>query len=188
MIRFLSFLLLSFTALQPLDSLAQEIEDKPATKYTLYIVRHGEKLPGNDPGLSEAGKKRAGELYRLLKDKNVSIIFSTPYKRTIMTGDSLRVYQKIDTILYKADATGDGFISSLSEKGVNNKTVLVIAHSNTIGTLLRRLGATDSSFKDLGDLEYNHIYKVIVDGPSVKMEKAHYGAPNPKAPAGATMQ
>ena len=34
-------------------------------KTTIYLVRHEEKEEGNDPGLTTAGKQRAGDLMRL---------------------------------------------------------------------------------------------------------------------------
>ena len=36
----------------------------------IYIVRHAEKLKGDDPLLTEEGNKRAGDLMRVLKNNN----------------------------------------------------------------------------------------------------------------------
>jgi len=42
-------------------------------KRTLYIVRHAEKDTGTNPAISTAGKQRAGDLYRSLKNKKIDI-------------------------------------------------------------------------------------------------------------------
>ena len=49
----------------------------------VVIVRHAEKANGgNDPDLSSAGRARANELARILKDSGITAIFSTEFKRT----------------------------------------------------------------------------------------------------------
>jgi phosphohistidine phosphatase SixA len=188
MMRFLNVLLLLIFLIPGYESFCQEIESKAAPKQTIYIVRHGEKSSGNDPVLSEAGLKRAGDLYRFLKDVNIDKIYSTPYKRTMMTGDSLRIYNKIDTLLYKADVSGDGFIETVKRNFKKADNILVIGHSNTIAALLRKIGAADNSFKDLEDNEYNNIYIVHIDDSKITLEKKKYGSPNPELPAGSSMK
>jgi hypothetical protein len=55
---------------------------------TVIFVRHAEKalVPTDDPGLNEAGKRRAAELARQLVDADVvagvDAIYSTAYRRT----------------------------------------------------------------------------------------------------------
>ena len=67
MIKFL----LTFCFCLPLANL---VAAQDTFKGTLYIVRHAEKDTGNNPALSVAGQKRAGDLYRALKDKKIDLI------------------------------------------------------------------------------------------------------------------
>src|SRR5213593_2619217 len=50
----------------------------------VVIVRHAEKAAngGNDPDLSSAGRARANELARILKDSGITAIFTSEFKRT----------------------------------------------------------------------------------------------------------
>src|SRR5687768_14516556 len=77
------------------------------SKRIFYIVRHAEKDTGSNPAISAIGKQRAGDLYQALKNKKIGLIFVSQYRRTGMTADSLRIYDKTDTVHYAADMTGD---------------------------------------------------------------------------------
>src|SRR5213593_3091142 len=50
----------------------------------VVIVRHAEKAvsDGGDPDLSPAGRARAEELARILKDSGITAIFTSEFKRT----------------------------------------------------------------------------------------------------------
>jgi len=142
---------------------------------TIYIVRHAEKEKGPDPVLTVEGKQRAGDLYRLLIKKKIDIIFSTPYRRTRMTGDSLRIYAHTDTASYKADTTGMGLEDAMMHYTGKQKNVLIIAHSNTIGAILRKLGAAGYEFKDLGDNDYDNLYIVSRKGNRIQLKQQKFG-------------
>ena len=74
-------------------------------KTTIYIVRHAEKDTGNNPILTAGGKLRAGDLMRYFKKEEINHIYTTPYRRTEMTGDSLRIKRGIDTLHYPPKPT-----------------------------------------------------------------------------------
>ena len=48
---------------------------------TVYMVRHAEKEKGDDPALTDNGKKRAERLAKLLKNENVVKVYSTETRR-----------------------------------------------------------------------------------------------------------
>ena len=52
---------------------------------TVYMVRHAEKEKGDDPALTDNGKKRAERLAKLLKNENVVKVYSTETRRTRRT-------------------------------------------------------------------------------------------------------
>lgn len=59
----------------------------------LYVARHGQTIWNaqnrvcgiTDVDLTEMGKAQAGELARIVKDKNISVILSSPLKRAVET-------------------------------------------------------------------------------------------------------
>ena len=55
---------------------------------TFYLIRHGLKVSeAGDPGLTELGKEQARKTAEWLKDKNISKIISSTYKRTRETAE-----------------------------------------------------------------------------------------------------
>jgi broad specificity phosphatase PhoE len=153
---------------------AQILQD--FTRHTkIYIVRHAEKDTGNNPNLTTAGHKRAGDLMRLLKTKNIQRIYSTPTRRTMQTGDSLRLLQNIDSLIYQADTTGEGLYTKIIAAGDNRKNILVVGHSNTVAKLIRRLGAVNYPNKDLPDTEFDNLFLITYKKGKAKVKAMKYG-------------
>ncbi|RPD42337.1 histidine phosphatase family protein [Chitinophaga barathri] len=135
-------------------------EDSTFLTGTFFLVRHAEKNPGRDSTLTTEGRQRAGKLYRILKDSAISRIYTTPFKRTVETGDSLRILGKVDTAFYQPDSTGESLLYEISRRGDWGKRILVVGHSNTLIPLIKSLNAKpkmDSiSEKDYGNLFIIH--------------------------------
>jgi phosphohistidine phosphatase SixA len=143
-------------------------------KTNLYFVRHAEKENGNDPVLTDKGKKRAGDLMRALKDKNVKRIYVTQFKRTQMTGDSLRIQLGIDTVIYQASENGIDLFNKIAAHGDFNKTILIIGHSNTVPDYIKKAGVINYPVTDIPDGEFNNLYRVYYKrGFIFKPLKAH---------------
>ncbi|UTW55120.1 histidine phosphatase family protein [Kordiimonas sp. SCSIO 12610] len=130
-------------------------------QHTIYLVRHAEKQTGySDPSLTDQGKVRAEALAEYLKDKNITAVFSSDYKRTLETaapsaeqaGVAIRKYDPRELAQMK------GQLSLL--KGAT----LVVGHSNTTPKLFNLL--TGLEYSDLEEHQYDHIYivKTIVGG------------------------
>lgn len=141
----------------------------------IYVVRHAEKDTGNNPQLTAAGRKRAGHLLQILQQKNIQRIYSTPYRRTIQTGDSLRILLHIDTLIYKADTTGQGIYDKIIAAGDGGKTILIIGHSNTVPRIIRKLGAKDFPSTDIPDMEFDNLYLISYKKGKVKVKQMKYG-------------
>lgn len=146
------------------------------TKTKIYLVRHAEKETGKDPVLTPAGRQRAGDLLRTLKHKNITHIYSTPYKRTQMTGDSLRIQLGIDTLIYAADTIGTDLINKIKSHNDVGKTILVIGHSNTIPALIRHLGVSDFAIKELNETEFDNLFLITYKKRKPKIKAMKYGA------------
>jgi broad specificity phosphatase PhoE len=167
-----------FTAITLLLFCSISLAQLPAglsAKTKIYVVRHAEKDTGNNPQLTAAGRKRAGDLLHTLQQKNIQRIYTTPYRRTMQTGDSLRLQQNIDTIIYKADTTGQGVYDKLLASGDGGKTVLIIGHSNTVPRIIRKLGAVDFPVADIPDMEFDNLYLITYKKRKVKVKQLKYG-------------
>jgi len=143
----------------------------------IYIVRHAEKETGKDPGLTTAGRQRAGDLMRKLKNKHIRRIYVTEYRRTQMTADSLRIQLGIDTLHYPAgDTTLVDLMSMIAQHGDHRKTILVIGHSNTIPNMLRKLGVLNFPPENIADEEFDNLFLVRTKNHKIKLTKYKYGA------------
>lgn len=140
--------------------IAAQIPLGVSVKTNLYFVRHAEKEAGNDPVLTENGKKRAGDLMRLLKNKNIKRIYVTQFKRTQMTGDSMQIQSGIDTVHYQADENGIDLFNKIIAYGDFNKTILIIGHSNTVPDYIKKAGVVNYPQANIADTEFDNLYKV----------------------------
>lgn len=163
------------------ESSAQE--EKQVTK--VFIVRHAEKETGNDPVLTAAGNKRAGDLVRALQNDGIQKIYVSQFRRSQMTADSLRLQTGIDAVHYIADTLCDELISSIMEHRDFGKTILIIAHSNTIPKIIRKLGVLDYPQDNIPDNEYGNLFLVTYKNEKAKVKKLIYGA---RSGASAAMQ
>ena len=141
----------------------------------IYIVRHAEKVvPGDDPVLTMAGNKRAGDLMRKLRFQSIRRIYVTQLKRTQLTADSLRIRLGIDTVHYHHD-NYDGLLQSVRQHHDAGRTILIIAHSNTIPTIIRRLGVLNYPLADIPDWQFDNLYLVTFTGGIARVKKMKYG-------------
>lgn len=154
-----------------------------ATK--IFIVRHAEKETGKDTLLTTAGNTRAGDLMRALQNEGIQIIYVSQYRRTQNTADSLRIQFKIDTVHYTADTLCDNLVNTIMEHGDFGKTVLIIAHSNTIPQIIRKLGVKDYAYGDIADNDFDNLFVITYKKEKAKVKVRKYGA---KLGGSATMQ
>lgn len=148
---------------------------------SFYIVRHAEKDTGNNPALKQIGYLRAGDLYRELKDKGISKIYVSQYRRTELTADSLRIYNKIETVQYKAYQEEDGIWSKITADPIKDQVVLIVGHTNNIPDIIRKLGVNDFNVIELPDNEYDNLYLVMVKGNRATLKQMKFGKPSPVA-------
>ena len=60
-----------------------------AAQSTIFLVRHAEKKTGDDPDLTKAGHARAESLAKMLKDADITAIYTSEVKRTQQTAAPL---------------------------------------------------------------------------------------------------
>ena len=143
---------------------------------TVYVVRHAEKVTdpdATDPPLTSSGAERALALAKTLRSVKLSAIYATEYRRTQLTVEPTAKRMKIKTTLVKANGTKK--LAALLKQRPRGETVLVAAHSNTISSLLRALGVTESV--SVREADYDNLFVVVPTekGPPVFL-RLHYGA------------
>jgi broad specificity phosphatase PhoE len=141
----------------------------------IYLVRHGEKAQGEDPPLSPGGIKRAGDLFRVLKDQGIRRIYLTDYTRSVQTADSLRIRLDIDTVYYGVDASCDDLLSKIAANGDQDKAILIIGHSNTIPLLIRTLGVAGYPRGNIPADEYDNLFLVRFIHGKAELKREKYG-------------
>lgn len=151
----------------------------------IFIVRHAEKETGKDPVLTASGNARAGDLMRILQNEGIQKIYVSRFRRTQNTADSLRIQLKIDTVHYAADTLCDDLVNTIMEHRDFGKTILIIAHSNTIPQIIRKLGVADHPYGDIPDNDYDNLFVITYKKEKGKVKLMKYGA---KSGTSAAMQ
>lgn len=148
---------------------------------TVIFVRHAEKaaLPANDPGLSEAGQRRAAELSRQLVDADViagiDAVYSTTYRRSVDTAKPVADALGLPVMSYDASDT-EAVIEEII-KVHKGKIILVVGHSDTVPEMIANMGAS-KDVPAIAEDEYDNIYLVSVPWfGKTKTIRLRYGAP-----------
>lgn len=150
---------------------------------TLIFVRHAEKaaLPADDPGLSEAGARRAAELARQLVDADVvpgvgvDAVYSTSYRRTVDTAKPVADALNLPVMTYDASDT-EAIVDSIL-KEYKGKIILVVGHSDTVPEMIANMGAS-KNVPPIAEDEYDNIYVVTIPWfGKTKTIRLRYGEP-----------
>ena len=135
----------------------------------LFLVRHAEKTAtgGNDPELSFAGHERAEALARILKDSEITAIFTSEFKRTQQTAVPTAKATRITPTIVPAND-----VAALVEKLRSLKgNALVVGHGNTIPDLAKELGIITPV--NISENDYNELFVVIL-GDNPQVLRLHY--------------
>lgn len=123
--------------------------------FSLYFVRHAEKLTGDkDPALTRCGKERAKQLAVLLSTANIKSIYSTRYKRTMSTATPLSKKTSV-AIKYYSPKHLQQFSLQLKQQGQNS---VIVGHSNTTPQLASLV--SNKTVAKLTEDDYQMLYQV----------------------------
>jgi phosphohistidine phosphatase SixA len=140
----------------------------------IWIVRHAEKDKTNpedkDPNLSDEGKIRAGDLATFLQKTNFDVAFSTPYKRTHQTLDSLIIPKVINYNDPKS------LVDSV-KKNYAGKKVIIAGHSNTLLEIIEAFGAK-RPMEMLTEDDYDYIFHLTLKDEKAKVKMDQFGRPH----------
>jgi broad specificity phosphatase PhoE len=155
-----------------------------AAPLKVFLVRHAEPqvIPGNDdPGLSDAGRKRAATLKDKLRDAEITAIFTTPFVRTQETAAPLAEELAIA-------ARQIGFPRGLNQhiadvaaavRNHGGTAVLVVGHGDTVPAVIRRLGGP--ALKNLCETTFDILFAVELKGGAASLTSSRYGDASPPA-------
>jgi 2,3-bisphosphoglycerate-dependent phosphoglycerate mutase len=135
----------------------------------LFLVRHAEKATtgGNDPELSSAGRERATALAQILKDSEITAIFTTEFKRTQETAAPTANATRITPTIIPANDVAALVQKLRSLKG----NALVVGHGNTIPDLVKALGIATAV--NISEDDYSELFVVIL-GDNPQLLRLHY--------------
>jgi 2,3-bisphosphoglycerate-dependent phosphoglycerate mutase len=124
---------------------------------TFILTRHAEITEGgSNPSLSAEGKARAQFLSEMLANVDLLSVYATDYNRTQETAQITADAQGLSVTSY------DPFDQvALAEEilAMNNETVLVVGHSNTIPELLNLLSGSDD-YETFEEDEFDNLFIV----------------------------
>ena len=135
-----------------------------ATTTTVVLVRHAEKelVTIDNPPLTAAGERRAERLAQIFGTAKgvgrIEGLYVTDTRRTQQTIMPLATRLGLNAAIMPADDVKGMVARVLRER--RGGTALIVAHSNTLPELIKRLSAV--SIPPIADEEYDNIYIVTV--------------------------
>jgi broad specificity phosphatase PhoE len=146
----------------------------------VLIVRHAEKASdADDSPLTDAGTTRAQSLIGVVKNTNVSAIYTTQFRRNHDTAKPLSERTGVAVTEMPVDLQNPGDYGKKLAKDILEKhagqTVLVVGHSNTVPLIIDALTGQAGS---VSGVEYHDLFIVTIP-PSGQagLIKAEYGLP-----------
>lgn len=135
-----------------------EVERKKPTE--IFIIRHAEKEPDgtDDPPLSKLGIARAKRWGELLAEVEFDEILTTRFVRNTQTVEYI-FGKDLDNLKYYSALSFD---IAAQLQGFSGKKIAIIAHSNTIPSMVNRL-VKDRQYAAKDHRNYELIYHITVD-------------------------
>jgi len=131
---------------------------------TVLLVRHADPVVngGEDPPLSERGRRRAQDLADFLGNvdvvASVDAIFASQFRRTQQTAAPLA--EDLDIAVNIADAEDIVGTAAAILEDHKGEIVLVVGHSNTVPMLIEEFHG--SKQVEILENEYDHLYVVTI--------------------------
>ncbi|WP_267176069.1 winged helix-turn-helix domain-containing protein [Marinicella marina] len=126
----------------------------------IYILRHTEKTDdfAEDPLLSERGIERAKYWKKVLQHIEFDRVFTTDFKRNIMTAELIADASTVQPDLYYPMSFD--VLKFINQ--IRGQKVLVIGHSNTIPDMVNRL-IDETKYPPMSHENYNILYVVNIN-------------------------
>ncbi len=136
---------------------------------TYYLIRHAEKVrtDPNDPNpsLDINGMMRAKRWATYFEPIIIDAAYTSNFMRTKQTINFIAQEKALSPKQYNPNTIySDEFL-----KETNNKSVLIVGHSNTIPQLVNKL-IGEEKFEDMADDDNSTLFKVTINGDDKKVE------------------
>ena len=133
-----------------------------AFESTYYVVRHAEKMDGDDPLLTAKGLRRAAHIAAMLDSTPIKRVYSTMTHRTIMTATVTAAAKGVAIEPFSTDDLATFAEKLKAQEGV----FLIVAHSSSTPDLASLLSGV--KIPKLDESDYEQMFKVtITDGEPV---------------------
>ena len=123
----------------------------------VYVIRHLERAPGDDPSLTDRGAERAQQLGEILAGAQIKAVFATATKRAQETGGPLAQRLGLTVTTYNPRDV-DALAAAVKAAA---GAVLVVGHSNTVADLVARFGGDKPA--ELSEQDYGTLF-IVHDG------------------------
>ena len=130
-----------------------------------YVMRHLQKAPGTDPGLTEEGQRCAARLADRLAGSGIRAVYASATRRARETAAPLAARLGLTPREYDPRATPELIARVQAEAG----SVLVVGHSNTVPEIVERLGGARPG--DLAEDRYGEVWRVARTGGAVSVSR-----------------
>ncbi|MBW2961165.1 histidine phosphatase family protein [Mesonia sp. JHPTF-M18] len=137
-----------------------EFNFKPKDTTVYYFIRHGEKdreANTDDPHLLPKGMQRANFWAKVLKDKEIDMVYSTNYQRTLETARPTADQFNIKIELYKANH----LYSKNFQKKTDGKHVLIVGHQDTTPQFINKI-LKEKKYSRIEDNENSKLFIVTI--------------------------
>jgi phosphohistidine phosphatase SixA len=146
------------------------------TQATLILVRHAEKAgPTGDVPLTAAGKARAIALAHVLRNANISTIFTTNLQRTQQTAAPIAKALNLNPVVLPVE-DASGLAAKLAALPAGS-TALVVNHNPVVLQLATAFGAKNVAAMNEQEYDRMMILTPGTDGKSVLLT-LRYGEPS----------
>jgi len=123
-----------------------------------YVMRHLEKAEGQDPGLSDAGRRNAERLATWFTQDRPTAIYVSATRRARETAAPLAARLGLTAKEYDPRDTP----ALVARARVETGNVLIVGHSSTVPEIVAQLGGARPA--DLAETDFGDIFRVGRDG------------------------
>lgn len=125
---------------------------------TVIVVRHMDKLDGDDPALSATGAARADRLAEAFASARLDAIYSSGYRRADQTAEPLA--RRLSMPVQRYDASDSTALVRRIMREHRAGTVLVVGHSNTVPDIVR--GLSKRTVGEIAEDRYGDVFIVTL--------------------------
>jgi broad specificity phosphatase PhoE len=160
----MKFIILSLISLMSFFLPVQTVSANTDNQFTVYLVRHAEKLlDRKNPPLTPCGIRRAEQLSVMLEKANIKAIYSTEFIRTEQTAAPLAKKLAL-TVQPYSPRDLEKFATQIKNKKQN---VVIVGHSNTTPQLTALISSEE--VKDITEKEYQMLYQIHFSNKKSKL-------------------